>query len=744
MKHLYPSRLLLAAALLAPCVLLADVIDPADYAASFNVKFTGYTGTTTLTDFPVLVRLSAARNGFNYSKCAVDGSDLRFSDADGNLIPHEIDTWDPSGESLVWVKVATLNRATVIRGYYGYQGAGDPPAVTAADVWNSDYVGVWHLGEAAAPLKESTGVSTPFDTIVGSPALAQSGAIGGAVNVSTGNFRAAHDADLDGFYDCTFEMWTKKTAHQTINNNVFYLNKRTSSNSNLSYFIYDQYDTSTPPHARVFCPSTNGTSSLSYSDRARYPELNAWAYNAWTRIPGVAFDSYLDGMISMHSTWPAAAPGMGTELLFVGDAPLILGSNQNNGGRFPGLIDELRISRIARSADWIKASHDCVAEENYAVYESQENDWAKYSHKFPVTFTNYVGETLSDFPVLVRISESSIEGFHYADCLQPNGGDLRFADSSGNLLASEVDTWNPSGTSLVWVKVPTLSAATKLTAYYGCIPGPPSNPTDVWDDDYKAVWHMNGDIAAIPDSTSGMADLQFWRSGGFNSSKVNVTFSDGIAGNAAEFGIYSDRIGCLATRASSAMVTNETACTVELWMVQDDHDPTDPTGRYLIKEVLSTGNTGIYTIYEYNTTDEANLKYKGEIYTYVKGTSATCWISGFTPIVTPARAQWHYQVLRYDSADGKFANILDCVKVKSGTYNVGAIYGDASSVDTLYVGASQSSDTSWPGKIDEIRISKVARSDAWLQATHDTITDAAFASCGAVLENLRGTLLILK
>ena len=179
MKHLYPSRLLLAAALLAPCVLLADVIDPADYAASFNVKFTGYTGTTTLTDFPVLVRLSAARNGFNYSKCAVDGSDLRFSDADGNLIPHEIDTWDPSGESLVWVKVATLNRATVIRGYYGYQGAGDPPAVTAADVWDSDYVGVWHLGEAVAPLKESTGVSTPFDTIVGSPALAQSGAVGG-------------------------------------------------------------------------------------------------------------------------------------------------------------------------------------------------------------------------------------------------------------------------------------------------------------------------------------------------------------------------------------------------------------------------------------------------------------------------------------------------------------------------------------------------------------------------------------
>ena len=70
------------------------------YSDHFSVAFTGYTGAP-LKDFPVLVRLSPSLNNFNYAKCAANGADLRFSDADGNLIPCEIDTWDPSGTSLV-------------------------------------------------------------------------------------------------------------------------------------------------------------------------------------------------------------------------------------------------------------------------------------------------------------------------------------------------------------------------------------------------------------------------------------------------------------------------------------------------------------------------------------------------------------------------------------------------------------------------------------------------------------------
>lgn len=35
---------------------------------------------------------------------------------------------------------------------------------------------------------------------------------------------------------------------------------------------------------------------------------------------------------------------------------------------FNGLIDELRISRVARSEAWLKASHDTVAVRGFATY----------------------------------------------------------------------------------------------------------------------------------------------------------------------------------------------------------------------------------------------------------------------------------------------------------------------------------------------------------------------------------------
>ncbi len=103
--------------LLALCALVLPVravqIDPSAFAYTASFTVSGYTGSTPLADFPVLVRLSATSpSGFDYADCASDGSDIRFSDEDGNLIPHEIDTWDTTGESLVWVKLPELDAGT--------------------------------------------------------------------------------------------------------------------------------------------------------------------------------------------------------------------------------------------------------------------------------------------------------------------------------------------------------------------------------------------------------------------------------------------------------------------------------------------------------------------------------------------------------------------------------------------------------------------------------------------------------
>ncbi len=100
--------------------------------------------------------------------------------------------------------------------------------------------------------------------------------------------------------------------------------------------------------------------------------------------------------------------------------------------------------------------------------------------------------TLSKVPVLLRISESTISGFSYSDCLE-NGADLAFSSKSdfSDRLPYEIDEWNTTGTSLVWVKVPKLSGTnTKIYMRYGRETAAGNLPsTETWAD-YIGVWHL--------------------------------------------------------------------------------------------------------------------------------------------------------------------------------------------------------------------------------------------------------------
>ena len=103
-------------------------------------------------------------------------------------------------------------------------------------------------------------------------------------------------------------------------------------------------------------------------------------------------------------------------------------------------------------------------------------------------------------PALVRLDESTIVGFHYDDFTLTNGGDMMFVDENGEALPHEVDTWDTSGESLVWVKLPSTAANTKLTMYYGNGTVSPAEAMDVWGD-YVGVWHLNEANGNARDST---------------------------------------------------------------------------------------------------------------------------------------------------------------------------------------------------------------------------------------------------
>ena len=73
-----------------------------------------------LTDFPIALHL--ATSTFDYDNTNTDGSDIRLTDKDGNLLKYEIEYWGGDGTtSTVWVKLPTVyaNASTTFYIYWG-------------------------------------------------------------------------------------------------------------------------------------------------------------------------------------------------------------------------------------------------------------------------------------------------------------------------------------------------------------------------------------------------------------------------------------------------------------------------------------------------------------------------------------------------------------------------------------------------------------------------------------------------
>ena len=137
-------------------------------AKSVSLSCSGYTGTSTLTDFQALVKLSDGAYGFHYADCvSSDGSDIWFTDSDGNLIPHEVDTWNASGNSFVWVKIPSVKPvaegASEITMHWGETRTAEQTCM-ASDTWNG-FVGVWHMGMASGAENEPDVTGNGFDAV---------------------------------------------------------------------------------------------------------------------------------------------------------------------------------------------------------------------------------------------------------------------------------------------------------------------------------------------------------------------------------------------------------------------------------------------------------------------------------------------------------------------------------------------------------------------------------------------------
>jgi len=99
-----------------------------------------------LTDFPVLISFTDTDLiQTNESQ----GRDFVFTESDGTtVLSHEIEKFDnTTGEVIAWVKLPTMSASSTTEIYMYYKG--DTIGFDSADVWNDDYVLVWHLNQTS-------------------------------------------------------------------------------------------------------------------------------------------------------------------------------------------------------------------------------------------------------------------------------------------------------------------------------------------------------------------------------------------------------------------------------------------------------------------------------------------------------------------------------------------------------------------------------------------------------------------
>ena len=305
------------------------------------VALAGYDGAASLTGFPALVRLGPAIDGFAYGQFAsASGGDLRFSDATGSVaLPFEIEEWNTNGVSSAWVRVPTLSgTGTVIRAYWGNaEAAARPPSTTNGTLWSA-FDAVWHLAPSLAD-------SGPWrHDAVDHGSSDDAGIVGRGRRFDGAS--AYVDPTLSAAWygvrgmRLTLSAWVRADARQ-----LGTVVGASSSGRNLYILAFADPEQRFP--------------LWQFGVEDRYDRPFPFTQGDWQLLTLVLDNgqatAFLDG----------SGSGIGSYAPFAPERRLLVGTMNTPAGRtdfFNGMIDEVRVSTVARSADWVRAEYLTVAQ----------------------------------------------------------------------------------------------------------------------------------------------------------------------------------------------------------------------------------------------------------------------------------------------------------------------------------------------------------------------------------------------
>jgi len=310
-----------------------------------NIVFNN-SGHAAQANFPVLVKQTSADTAF-WNHVKSDGSDIRFIDANNSTqLYFEIEKWNYAGKEFVaWVKVPQIDASATdnINLYYGNSSATVSTYKSATNVWDTNFVLVQHLEETSGTIFDSTSSAnngTNNGATLG--AVGQANGAASFVAASAQSISIPAKAAWDNLNSFTVEAWVK-----------------TSDSGSFKVVLNKDYD---------FGLSIEGQHI--YFGAKWTDDGGVWAQSTDTVTPNVWHHVAATYSYSSSPNQPVLYVDGSAVAIRLVDAPEGSKHNSANAGvisssnaslAFGGVIDEVRVSKNIRTADWLWLTRATIA-----------------------------------------------------------------------------------------------------------------------------------------------------------------------------------------------------------------------------------------------------------------------------------------------------------------------------------------------------------------------------------------------
>ena len=407
----------------------------------------------TLTNFPILVNITDSDLA---SKALDNGSDIAFTLIDNSTqLNHEIESFDGGTGALVaWVNVTSLSHDSdlVINMYYGNVGASNQQNPTGT--WDSNYIRVYHMDDlTTSTIDDSTETSDGTKLSANNPLKYSDGIVDDGQDFSSDYIIFGGIEDIPPDY--TVEFWASPDNIADSNGAIFITVP--------PYFAFGFYVTADE------IIIGNSAFRKGFDDISAYLTNDVWNY--WTGVVDASndMDLYRDGKLMVLDDVVNYFSSFDYDRMGCRDSSATDGTNTLSR-YLDGKLDEVRISDILRSADWINtcyntvnnASVDCA--NPFLSIGSEQTEGAGWTNSNPVNSNPIPVNTATD--ISVSLSQLNI-----------TVNDANGANQTMNITFRT----NASGT---WLDADTNSSVANGTYY--CI-----NTSWIDTEETKYFWSVN-------------------------------------------------------------------------------------------------------------------------------------------------------------------------------------------------------------------------------------------------------------